>query len=200
MGKVNCTNIYRVILLMALVCMGTAQTVRAQDITGSNSKISVQAKSSDSVPKKEQIDNSQILDAQKEIVDERIKNLESTIFGQKELIEKLEWKLDSLNKKPETGEMNFSIWSSILLGSVAVIVTVLGVGIAILSFIGYRELIQKGTESAKLIAAERTKLEFDQFIADGKLDAVIAEGINRIVYRGIASGQNDDDGDNAPNN
>ncbi len=187
----------RAFFIISLLYMGSAQISHAQDTSETNSR-TVSHPKNNAALKNQQSDNSRILDAQKVNNDKRIGNLESTILGQKELIEKLEWKLDFLNKKPETSEINYSIWSSILLGSVAVIVTVLGVGIALLSFIGYRELIQKGTESAKLVAAERTKQEFDQFIADGKLDAVIAEGINRIVYRGIASGQNNNDDDNAP--
>lgn len=128
-----------------------------------------------------------ILSAQEDNTNKKIEKLEATIQSQKKIINEMEFELKSLKGKPLTNGTTFEVWSGILLGCVAVMVTILGVGVALLSFIGYRELIKKGTEKASLVAAEKTEKEFQRFIKQGKLDAVIAEGINRITYRDISS-------------
>ncbi len=140
------------------------------------------------------------LSEQRKETNAEIKNLRDLISDQNEVIRDLQIELKSQSNKPITNGITFEVWSSILLGSVAVLVTVLGVGVALLSFIGYRELIEKGTEKASLVAAKQTEVQFQRFIQQGKLDAVIAEGINRVAYRGISSGDKDDDTEEDENN
>lgn len=147
-----------------------------------------------------QIDEVQrTIDFQKKIADDRIKALEDLIALQRDTIDELRVDLRSIADKDLSNGTTFEVWSGILLACVAVLVTVLGVVVALLSFFGYRELIEKGTESASLVAAEQTKIEFDRFIATGRLDNVIAESINKIVYRGFSFGSGEDETEDADN-
>lgn len=124
---------------------------------------------------------------QEEKSNKKLEDLEAVTQSQKALIQNLEYEVKSITDRFLTNRTIFENWGGFLLGCVSVLVTVLGVGIALLSCIGYRELIAKGSEKAELIAAEKTQKEFDRFIEDGKLDAVIAEVINKISFRGIAN-------------
>lgn len=130
---------------------------------------------------------------------DRIERLEDLVAVQRDTINDLRADLRSIVDKPLSNGTTFEVWSGILLACVAVLVTVLGVVVALISFIGYRELIDKGTESASLVAAKQTKVEFDSFIANGRLDSVIAESINKIVYRGIAPGSGENETENPDN-
>ncbi len=147
-----------------------------------------------------QIDEIQrAISLQEESTDDRIKELENLITVQRDTINELRVNLKSIAEKPLSNGTTFEVWSGILLACVAVLVTVLGVVVALLSFFGYRELIEKGTESASLVAAKQTKVEFDRFIAKGRLDNVIAESINKIVYRGFSSDSDEDETEDADN-
>jgi hypothetical protein len=116
---------------------------------------------------------------------EKIKSLEEAIKSQDEKIKVISGRLTDLQNKSSSG---FEVWTGILLACVSVIVTVLGVGVALLSLVGYREIVSKGTEKAAVSAAKQAEIEFQKFISDGRLNDVIAEGINKISLRGIPSG------------
>ncbi len=117
---------------------------------------------------------------------EQVNNLNELVQLQDRAIKDISQQLDNLKNNNSSG---FEVWTGILLACVAVIVTVLGVVVAILSFVGYREIITKGTEKAEVVAAKQAEKEFEKFISDGRLNDVIAEGINKISFRGIPSGE-----------
>lgn len=122
-----------------------------------------------------------------------------TIESQKEKIASLENKLDN--------GITFSVWSGIVLSSASVIVTVVGVLIALLSFIGYRQIKEATERSANTMAEEvakkiaeqvamnRTPIETQKalisLIDDHKFDEIIQSSVEKIIYRGI--GNTDED-------
>lgn len=134
------------------------------------------------------------LDIQRAIISQnnrteaKVDKLESLISTQNEEIRKLEIQIKSIVDRPSNTGMTFETWTGILLACISVLVTILGVGVALLSLVGYRDLIEKGTEKAALVAAKQTEERFDTFIKQGRLDGVIAEVMNKIAFRGIDSG------------
>lgn len=78
--------------------------------------------------------------------------------------------------------VTFPIWTSILLGCVAVIVTTLGVGLAIFSYFGYREAMRRSAEIAKDTAAEVAKSEIIRKMENGDFKKVIEEAIDRVAF------------------
>ncbi len=121
------------------------------------------------------------LEALIETQKQSIKNLEVLISTQKQTIENLGATIVPIKSSTQKSKMGFNEWAGVLLGSVAVIVTVLGVGIAIFSFFGYREIMRRSKE----IATEQAKEEISKQMRDGGFDETIKDAVNKITYRGI---------------
>lgn len=87
----------------------------------------------------------------------------------------------------------FSIWFSFLLGASTLIVTGIGVFIAIFSFFGYRKIITSTEDIANKVALEETKKviaslaqkEIKNLLKDGELDQELIEASERVIYRGV---------------
>ena len=108
----------------------------------------------------------------------------------------------SLENKIDNG-MTFSVWSGIVLSSASVIVTVVGVLIALLSFIGYRQIKEATEKSANTRAAEvaqriaekvamdntpiETQKALISLIDNHKFDEIIQTSVEKIIYRGIGN-------------
>lgn len=90
-------------------------------------------------------------------------------------------------------------YSSLLLTAVAVIVTALGVIIALLSILGYRNIKNVAIKNAKKVATittselvkkdlpNETKTALLIVLKDKKFDPLFQEAINKVVFRGINS-------------
>lgn len=98
-------------------------------------------------------------------------------------------KLDSTLSSAVT----FPVWTSILLGCVAVIVTTLGVGLAIFSYFGYREAMRRSAEIAKDTASEVARSEIIRKMENGDFKAVIEEAIDRVAFRSFRAGDDIDE-------
>lgn len=127
------------------------------------------------------------------------KQFESIINLQNEKINFLNLEVEQLNASTKN-QNDFSGWISVLLGCVAIIVTVLGVVIALLSLIGYRTAIKKAedkaTETAELTAAETAINEIKKRVEDGSFNHVIEEAVQKLAYGTISTSdfdQVDDD-------
>lgn len=116
----------------------------------------------------------------------QIRDLDVIVKLQETTIRNISQQLVNIENSKSSG---FEVWTGILLACVSVIVTVLGVGVALLSLVGYKEIVSKGTEKAAVAASKQAEIEFQKFISDGRLNDVIAEGINKISLRGIPSGK-----------
>lgn len=79
----------------------------------------------------------------------------------------------------------FPVWTSILLGCVAVIVTTLGVGLAIFSFFGYRETMRRSSEIAENTSAAIAREEIVKRMENGDFKETIEEAIDRVAFRGF---------------
>ena len=113
-----------------------------------------------------------------------LENLRKIIMNQKETIQSLEIELKS--KEPIADGFNFSLWIiNIVLGSVTAMIAALGVGIGIISFIGYRNI----KEETKNIAEENAKLAANKLIPDVAEEIIQkhidAGGFNKLIVQAV---------------
>ncbi|MFL4368772.1 hypothetical protein [Enterobacter asburiae] len=117
---------------------------------------------------------------------------------QQQKINELEIKV---NKLDNSGGMNFAVWTGILLAAVAIILTALGVVMAIFSFLGYKKIMNSvhdiatsisenvAKEVAKEIAEDLTPGVTEgvliKLFEEKRFDKVINQAVEKIIYRGI---------------
>ena len=128
---------------------------------------------------------------QEEGITQQTNDLEIVISNKNKEIDELNLKVEQLvNTTVESG-LSFEQWAGIVLASVAVIVTTLGVGIAIFSFFGYRNAMVKASEvaseKASEVAYEAAKNEITKRIENGDFHETITVAIQKIAYEGILS-------------
>lgn len=126
----------------------------------------------------------------------RVSQLEAEIKTQQNSIAKLNAELKAFTDSRSDG-MSFEVWTGILLACSALLLTILGIGIALLSIFGYRKIVRSSSESAQKIATkvaqetsvatanEATSTELQRLIKMGAFNAVIREAIETISYRGL---------------
>lgn len=123
---------------------------------------------------------------------------ESLIQLQQQKINELETKF---NKLDNSGGMNFAVWTGILLAAVAIILTALGVVMAMFSFLGYKKIMSSvhdiatsisenvAKEVAKEIAEDLTPGVTEgvliKLFEEKRFDTVINQAVEKIIYRGI---------------
>lgn len=104
--------------------------------------------------------------------------------------------------KAEDNKINYPLWVSLLLAGAALIVTTVGIGVAILSLVGYRQILRKSASKAEKAAETKTKeiaenivmqnldlavkAALDSMVERGQFDKVIQETVNAYIYRGIS--------------
>jgi hypothetical protein len=133
----------------------------------------------------------------------KVTQLQNTISQQQEKIKAFnqQVKLNSEQKVLTREPMKFEVFSGLLLAVAALVLGAVGIGIAVLSFIGYNELINKGVEKATTVATQVSEKvteetiseeverevtnKIDQLIIDGTFDNVITERVEQYIYRGI---------------
>lgn len=132
----------------------------------------------------------------------KIEHLEKLIFEQDLKIKQLE----AEKKSADGSGMNFAVWIGILLASVSVVVTVLGVVMAIFSFYGYRKMIdnakRQAANEAKSVAStvakanvhDATKTTLIELINDRKLDSIFEELVEKNIYRDRSLNSLDEEG------
>ncbi|MEZ8059908.1 hypothetical protein [Vibrio splendidus] len=93
--------------------------------------------------------------------------------------------LDTLKEQLQSNKegMGFEVWLGLTLASVTLIVTGLGVIIAILAFFGYSNI----KEAATAAAVKKSELLVLNAIKDGQFNRVIYSAVERAVYRDILS-------------
>lgn len=99
----------------------------------------------------------------------------------------LEKKVASLEE--ERSNVSFTEWTGVLLACISVMLTVLGIVIAILSFIGYRSTVKKAEEIATNKTEETvsviTRKMLSEKIEDGSFNDIIEEAVDKVVFKGI---------------
>lgn len=110
---------------------------------------------------------------------------------------------EKVNKLENSSGLNFAVWTGILLTSVAVILTVLGIVMALFSFLGYKKMIKsaqdaaerisvsKATEVSERLAPGVTESVLLKLMDQGNFDALIFESVQKVTYRGIAFASGD---------
>ncbi|WP_417535608.1 hypothetical protein [Methylophaga sp.] len=98
------------------------------------------------------------------------------------------------SKEGRSNLKTYEVWTSLLLACVAIIVTALGVGIALLSFIGYKTAIKKAEDKAAEIAeskaseiaeskaAETAREEITKKVEAGHFDDLIEDAVQKIAF------------------
>ena len=118
----------------------------------------------------------------------QIKELESIITTQQGALKELNEKYSTLLNKLESDQnkesnFNFAIWVTILLGCVTIIITVLGVVVALISIFGYKKI----KDSAQSIAEEKSKEVASQIAEDEvnkQLHGITITEIARLIDDG----------------
>jgi len=118
----------------------------------------------------------------------KIKELESVITTQQASLKELNEKYSTLLNKLESDQnkesnFNFAIWVTILLGCVTIIITVLGVVVALISIFGYKKI----KDSAQSIAEEKSKEVAGQIAEDEvnkQLHGITITEIARLIDEG----------------
>lgn len=139
----------------------------------------------------------------------QMNKLEIILQNQNVVIDNLKKELTKKDDNKLENTFTYSVWTSILLGVAALILGGVGIGVAVLSFFGYKELLSKGTkeaskvanEVAKRVAKERVDSEMtikskeaiDSLVQSGYLEPIIEEIVQKFIYRGIDEGENLDD-------
>lgn len=124
--------------------------------------------------------------------DSRAEVLELRLKAQDEKIKALEKEIVKLSGPDDISA------PSLVLAAVSVIITVLGVLIAILSIFGYTNIRDESVKSAKLTAEETiaevarlglqdaTETSLIKLIEEGRFDEIIKHAVASIAYRGIS--------------
>ncbi|MBG6246239.1 hypothetical protein CS369_18495 [Candidatus Symbiopectobacterium sp. 'North America'] len=109
--------------------------------------------------------------------------LNSLVNDQKKQIQSMQDKIENSNG------LNFAVWTGILLASVAVILTVLGIVMALFSFLGYKKMINSAQDAATKISTEKAPVVTEsvllKLIDQGNFYAVIFSVVQKVTYRGI---------------
>lgn len=114
----------------------------------------------------------------------KIEQLENIILKQKNNLDDLKEEIQNITDKSDTNVTTFNVWSGILLGASALILTALGIVIAIFSFVGWRDIKSKSAEIAKEVALTEARLKLDQLIESGEFDTVIREVVGKLADHG----------------
>ncbi|MEX0604991.1 MAG: hypothetical protein WD623_05325 [Marinobacter sp.] len=152
---------------------------------------------------------SKVNDAESDVErDKKIAALVNIITEQGDKIDQLAEKVRYSNS---TNGIDFAQWVGVLLACVAVIITVLGVVIAMFSFFGYRKIMSSAEDNAaekarevacdliKSTINETTKLELIKLFESNKLDDFLMDAAGKVIYHGISRTHLDEtnDDDNA---
>lgn len=136
----------------------------------------------------------------------QMNKLEMIVQNQNIAIDDLKKELAKKDDSKLENTFTYSVWTSILLGVAALILGGVGIGVAVLSFFGYKELLAKGTEEASKVANEvaknvtkervdsemtlKSKEAIDSLVQSGYLEPIIEEIVQKFIYRGIDEGEN----------
>lgn len=94
-----------------------------------------------------------------------------------------ELKLSHSHLTQDDKGMSFAAWAGVLLACVAVIVTGLGVVIALLALWGYSNIKQAAT----IAAVKKSEKSIEEAIDSGQFNELIYTAVNRAIYRGVLS-------------
>lgn len=87
--------------------------------------------------------------------------------------------------------ISFEVWTGILLACAALILTALGVGIAVFAIIGYKQTISQAKDIAKDVAICAAEADISARVDAGDFDPIIMEAVDKIAFSNI--GQSDYD-------
>lgn len=133
-------------------------------------------------------------DISKSIQAYEISALKTLIDEQKDKIASLQNKLDTIEN---SSGLNFAVWSGIILTSVAILLTTLGIIIAVFSFFGYKKVMNgakdaaknvskdKATEITERLAPTLTENILLKLLENGNFDEIIQQAVEKVTYRGI---------------
>lgn len=135
----------------------------------------------------------------------QMNKLEIIVQNQNVAIDSLKKELAKKDDDKLENTFTYSVWTSILLAVAALILGGVGIGVAVLSFFGYKELLSKGAREASKVANEvakrvskervdsemttKSKESIDSLVQSGYLEPIIEEIVQKFIYRGIDEGE-----------
>lgn len=135
----------------------------------------------------------------------QMNKLEMIVQNQNVAIDSLKKELAKKDDDKLENTFTYSVWTSILLAVAALILGGVGIGVAVLSFFGYKELLSKGAKEASKVASEvakrvakervdsemttKSKESIDSLVQSGYLEPIIEEIVQKFIYRGIDEGE-----------
>ncbi|EJO45438.1 hypothetical protein [Enterobacter sp. SST3] len=178
--------------LLLLITCSVPHAVNAQTVANEGLPLGISTRAvstyTENKVHEENVNQNEELQYQKLLV------LNSVINDQKKQIQSMQDKIDKLEN---SSGLNFAVWTGILLASVAVILTVLGIVMALFSFLGYKKMINSAQDAATKISTEKasevteklapvvTESVLLKLIDQGNFDAVIFSAVQKVTYRGI---------------
>jgi hypothetical protein len=133
----------------------------------------------------------------------RLEQNEIEILSQRKEINHLRDELSYSLQEKGSG-MKFEVWAGLLLASSALLLTIVGVGIALLSIFGYKKIINISTtvaeDTARKISTETsfqmvpdaTTRELIRLMDDKKFDPIISKAVEAFLYRGVTPFSDED--------
>lgn len=127
----------------------------------------------------EELKYGNLVSAQEELLAENITLKEDLITLSNELITIK----NQINESKENEGIEFEVWVGLLLACVTLIVTGLGVVIALSAFFGYSNIKHTATDAA----VKKSESLVEQAIQTGHFNKLIYSAVERAVYRDILS-------------
>lgn len=131
----------------------------------------------------------------------KIYELENKLNEQRYILNALEKQISETQKPPDTNT------TTLVLACVSVLITVLGVVVAILSIFGYTNIKDEAAKNARIAAQDtvekitkaelpaQTEKNIIQLIENNRFDNIIQNAVENIVYRGISLPEETTDGE-----
>ncbi|MFG1483488.1 hypothetical protein ABMA79_09610 [Halobacteriovorax sp. HFRX-2_2] len=145
--------------------------------------------------KQEVVDDYEKLSLKFENLKQDIKNNNKYLLGAFDTSRKNSNEIINLLKSPpvENKGMSFEIYAGLALSAVSVVVTALGVIIAILAFWGFHNIKKSAIEAAKDASVESSGRKLEEAIIQGRFNNIINSAINYVAFKDVMSDDESED-------
>ncbi|WP_288741417.1 hypothetical protein [uncultured Rheinheimera sp.] len=128
----------------------------------------------------------------------RIETMDQVIKQQEATIQRLKSDISDVAKKKVDAGMSFEVFAGIMLTGASLLLTIVGVGIALLSIFGYKKIMNLASnlaqEKATQVATKTSQETMQQAVTEqliflvekGKFDPIISTAVEAFAYRGMA--------------
>lgn len=118
---------------------------------------------------------------------------EVNLSVQKNKLEEISFEISEVGELIKTSDYQSIGYSlgvlQVVLASVSVLVTILGVGIAMLTIWGYKNIKEASIDASTKEAVNASKIKIQDAIQSGDFNEVVGSAVNKELYRGVLSDQ-----------